>query len=72
MHEENYKVAEEIEFLKATVSELVIDNEDMKRNLDIKQNEWVKKAEKPSSSKEIIPEPVTKMPTTKYKIVLKC
>ena len=39
-------MAAEIESLKATVTDLVNDNESIKNILDIKQNEWTKIAEK--------------------------
>jgi hypothetical protein len=46
LHEENYKMAAEIESLKATVIDLVNDKESIKNILDIKQNEWTRIAEK--------------------------
>ena len=65
LHEENYKMAAEIESLKATVTDLVNDNESIKNILDIKQNEWTKIAEKQSSPTANPPETTTKMPATK-------
>ena len=50
LHEENSKMTEEIECLKATISELVTDNENIKKILDVKQNEWLKIAENPNPS----------------------
>ena len=44
-------MASEIAFLKASKTELVNDNENMRKILDIKQNEWVKVEGKPSLSK---------------------
>ena len=58
-------MAAEIESLKATVSDLVNDNESIKNILDIKQNEWTKITEKQSSLTANPPETTTKMPTTK-------
>ncbi|CAB4028067.1 Hypothetical predicted protein, partial [Paramuricea clavata] len=51
LHEENSKMTEEIKCLKATISELVTDNENIKNILDVKQNEWLKIAENPNPSK---------------------
>ena len=65
LYEESYKMAAEIESLKAIVSDLVNDNESIKNILDIKQNEWTKIAEKQSSPTANPPETTTKMPTTK-------
>ena len=65
LYEESYKMAAEIESLKATVSDLVNDNESIKNILDIKQNEWTKITEKQSSLTANPPETTTKMPTTK-------
>ena len=50
LHEENSKMTEEIECLKATISELVTDNENMKIIFDVKQNEWLKIAENSNPS----------------------
>ena len=65
LHEENDKTAAKIESLKATVTDLVNDNESIKNILDIKQNEWTKIAEKQSSPTANPPETTTKMPATK-------
>ncbi|CAB4040091.1 ---NA---, partial [Paramuricea clavata] len=51
LHEENSKMTEEIKYLKATISELFTDNENIKNILDVKQNEWLKIAENPNPSK---------------------
>ena len=51
-------MASEIAFLKATISELVRDNESMRKILDLKQNEWVKVESKPSPSKTIAPDSI--------------
>ncbi|CAB4000142.1 Hypothetical predicted protein, partial [Paramuricea clavata] len=51
LHEENSKMTEEIKCLKATISELFTDNENIKNILDVKQNEWLKIAENPNPSK---------------------
>ena len=51
-------MASEIAFLKAIISELVRDNESMRKILDLKQNEWVKEESKPSSSKTIAPDSI--------------
>ena len=49
LHEKNNEMASEIAFLKATISELVGDNESMREIFDLKQNKWVKVESKPSS-----------------------
>ena len=59
LDEENDEMASEIAFLKATISELVSDNENMRKILDIKQNDWVKVEGKPSSSSETTSESAT-------------
>ena len=61
LHEENNEMASEIAFLKATTSELVRDNESIRKIFDLKQNKWVKVESKPSSSKTIPPDLI---PTT--------
>ena len=38
LHDENKVMAAEIELLKATITDLAVDNENTKKNLDIKQN----------------------------------
>ena len=43
-------MTEEIECLKATISGLVTDNENIKKILNVKQNEWLKIAENPNPS----------------------
>ena len=59
LDEENDEMASEIAFLKATISELVSDNENMRKILDIKQNDCVKVEGKPSSSSETTSESAT-------------
>ena len=61
LHEENNEMASEIAFLKATISELVRDNESIRKIFDLKQNKWVKMESKPSSSKTTPPDSI---PTT--------
>ena len=51
LYEENNEMASEIAFFKASITELVNENENMCKILDIKQNEWVKVEGKPSLSK---------------------
>ena len=52
LHKENNEMASEIAFFKATISELVRDNESMRKIFDLKQNEV---ESKPSSSRSIPP-----------------
>ena len=59
LYEENNEMASEIAFLKASITELVNDNENMCKILNIKQNEWVKVEGKPSSSKATTSESAT-------------
>ena len=55
LHEGNNEMASEIAFLKATISELVRDDESIRKIFDLKQNKWVKVERKQSSSKTIPP-----------------
>ena len=59
LYEENNEMASEIAFLKASITELVNDNENMRKILDIKRNERVKVKGKPSLSKVTTSESAT-------------
>ena len=59
LYEENNEMASEIAFHKASITELVNDNESVRKILDIKQNEWAKVEGKPSSSKATTSESAT-------------
>ena len=62
LRDENNEMASEIALLKSTLSELITDNETMRKIFDLKQNEWVKVEGK--LSKQKINTPETTSPTT--------
>ena len=55
LREENNEMPSEIAHLRSTISELITDNESMRKIFDFKQNEWVKVEGKPSKPKIITP-----------------
>ena len=58
LREENNEMASEIALLKSTISELITDNESIRKIFELNHNEWVKVEGKPSKLKIITPETI--------------
>ena len=56
LRDENNEMASEIALLRSTISEVITDNETMRKIFDLKQNEWATVEGKPSKPKVITPE----------------
>ena len=64
LRDENNEMASEIALLKSTISELITDNETMRKIFDLKQNEWVKVEGKLSKQKINTPETTSPITST--------